>query len=115
MASISAAAKFALAVAVGCACILSPILDGRAVLDAAVAIVLITLPITFFLGVILVFVHVTRRRSWPRAPPGGSLSRRTPWPPPCSPLSPCLSSRSCSSAPAVGSYDRQPTQGYPRG
>ncbi|CAN6221777.1 unnamed protein product [Urochloa humidicola] len=73
MASISAAARFALAVAVGCACILSPILDGvsprSAVLDAAVAIALITLPITFFLGVILVFVHVTPE---PLVSPGAS-------------------------------------------
>lgn len=64
-------AKFALAVAIGCAYILAPILDSidgvsprSAVLDAAVAVVLVTLSFTYLLGVILVFLHVA-----PAAPP----------------------------------------------
>lgn len=75
-ASAAGAAKFALTVAVGCACILFPILEFQdgvsprgAVLDAAVAVVLVTLPITFLLGVILVFLHVTPA---PAVPPGAS-------------------------------------------
>nr|TKW19681.1 hypothetical protein SEVIR_4G036200v2 [Setaria viridis]TKW19682.1 hypothetical protein SEVIR_4G036200v2 [Setaria viridis] len=74
MASVAGAAKFALAVALGCAYILTPILDfldgvspRSAVLDAAVAVVLVTLPITYLLGVILVFLHVTPA---PPMPPG---------------------------------------------
>ncbi|OEL28072.1 hypothetical protein BAE44_0010910 [Dichanthelium oligosanthes] len=65
MASVAAVAKFALTVAVGVACILRPILDildgvspRSAVLDAAVAVVLVVLPITYLLGMILLFLHV---------------------------------------------------------
>ncbi|CAN6202191.1 unnamed protein product [Urochloa humidicola] len=77
MASVAAASRFALAVAVGCACILGPILDfvdgvspRGAVLDAAVAVALVTLPITYLLGVVLVFLHVTPAAA--AVPPGAS-------------------------------------------
>ncbi|PAN25306.1 hypothetical protein PAHAL_4G291500 [Panicum hallii] len=66
MASVAAAGEFALAVALGCAYILAPILDSlegisprSAALDAAVAAALVTLPVTYLLGVVLVYLHVT--------------------------------------------------------
>ncbi|KAF8726468.1 hypothetical protein HU200_019654 [Digitaria exilis] len=69
-ASVTAAARLALAVALGCAYILAPILESldgdgvspcrrSPVLDAAASVVLVTLPITYLLGVVLVYLHVT--------------------------------------------------------
>jgi hypothetical protein len=59
-------AKFAICVAVGCACILKPLLDfvngmspRSPVLDFAVAVVTVTLPVTYIAGVILLYIHVT--------------------------------------------------------
>jgi hypothetical protein len=71
------AAKFAICVAVGCAYILKPILDfingmpspRSPVLDFAVAVALVTLPLTYLTGLTLLYVHVTP----PRAP--GALGR----------------------------------------
>ncbi|KAK3128632.1 hypothetical protein QOZ80_6BG0464470 [Eleusine coracana subsp. coracana] len=75
-----AAAKFAITVAVGCACILEPILTfingispRSPVLDAAVAFVLVVLPVIYLMGVILMYVQVTPQAAAPQ--PGGALRR----------------------------------------
>ncbi|KAK3131865.1 hypothetical protein QOZ80_6AG0512550 [Eleusine coracana subsp. coracana] len=74
-----AAAKFAITVAVGCACILEPILTfinginpRSPVLDAAVAVVLVVLPAIYLMGVILMYVQVTPQAA---APQPGALRR----------------------------------------
>ncbi|KAF8697923.1 hypothetical protein HU200_035420 [Digitaria exilis] len=79
--SVAGAARLAIAVALGCAYILGPILESldgvsprSPVLDVAVGVVHVTLPVTYLLGVVLVYLHVMT----PAAPPHvhSGVSRR---------------------------------------
>ena len=73
MVSLADAAKLALTVTLGISCILKPILDfldgispRRPILDVAVAVVLVTLPAAYLMGVILVYLHVIPPAAVPR-------------------------------------------------